>query len=118
MVPESSIRIKLKKNHDTVVYNKCTTSLNNLIVGNLYVDNFGDVAFKMYSTGRIIATADIKFSECSMWGNTQYKVSGTVRDKKGKEYKVDGRWNQSLSYTDVNLGITKEIWSLTHKSIA
>ena len=84
MNPECGSRIVLKKNKDTIVFNKCTTSLNNLIVGTLYVDNYGELTFKMYNSEQIICTADITFSESSMWGNTQYKVSGIVKDKKGQ----------------------------------
>ena len=100
-----------------IVFNRCVTSLNNLIVGSLYVDNYGDVKFQMYNAGHIIASADVKFSESSIWGNSQYKVEGALRDTKGREYQVEGRWNQSFSYTDSRAGITKQIWGVTHHSI-
>lgn len=61
----------------------------------------------MYNEGEVVGEAHIVFSESSIWGNSQYKVSGTVKDRKGKEIRVDGRWNESLSYTNPKIGVTK-----------
>lgn len=49
--PLGNSHIKLKRlNHD-ITFKKCTTSVKNIIIGQIYIDHFGDMEFKNHSIG-------------------------------------------------------------------
>jgi hypothetical protein len=51
MKPTSMCHVKLKKSNEEIIFNKCTTTINNIIMGTLYIDNHGEMDFKNLKTG-------------------------------------------------------------------
>jgi len=49
--PLSISHVKLKKNNEEIVFNKCTNTINNIIMGTVYIDNHGEMNFKNIKTG-------------------------------------------------------------------
>ena len=74
----------------------CTT-VHNIIVGKLWVDQSGDIVVKEHSTG---ANSRVKFHPYSYFSrDTPRRVTGGVFDPSGKpRFILDGTWDNSMSF--------------------
>lgn len=117
MVPEGGMRVVLKKHNETITFNRCTASLNNIVVGTKYFDNYGEINYTMRDArGVIIATAFMNFKEAGMFGGNQYVVEGWIRDHANTErYVLQGKWNESLTVIDKESSTKEIVWKMTHK---
>lgn len=77
-------------------WNKVVTSINNLIIGRLYIDHYGTMRVRNMNTGML---AKIKFIETSrFFDNNPHQVRGHVEsaDGKVKGVSINGKWDGSL----------------------
>ncbi|GMH33586.1 hypothetical protein BSKO_01420 [Bryopsis sp. KO-2023] len=89
-------------------WNKVVTSVNNLILGKLYLDHYGMMKVRNLTAGIM---AKIKFVETSrFFDRNPHQVRGHVEDGKGKmgNYSISGSWSESLT-ADFGNG-PSEIW--------
>ena len=84
----------LNKNNDHIVFWKPNSTVQNIILGTMYVDTYGEMSFKNYSTGD---TALITFKLKGWTGRNAFEANGVIKDANGNErYLLDGKWNKNL----------------------
>ena len=97
--PIGRTRIHLKRTNETFNIVPPTSRINNLIVGRIWVDTFGDMRVQNLTTK---ATCDLQFTACGWSSRGRYEVNGFVKDKDGKEkLKMYGHWNKDLKCSKV-----------------
>ncbi|EGT34864.1 hypothetical protein CAEBREN_14266 [Caenorhabditis brenneri] len=76
-------------------YRKITTTVHNIIVGKLWIDNHGEMEITNHTTNEKCV---LKFSPYSYFSREQpRKVYGIVRDSEGiPKYVVQGTWDKSI----------------------
>jgi oxysterol-binding protein 1 len=107
-------------NTDEYSWNKVTTSINNLILGKIYIDHGGVMRVRQHATG---LTARIRFKEMGMlFDRDPRQVRGYV-EQGGKKYEspvIHGHWDHSLEATwdggDNNNGNNRRVMMLWKKN--
>jgi len=83
-------------------------SAKNLIIGKPYVELLGKVNMKNHTTGDY---AHLEYHPRRWGGSQAHVVDGFVYNASGKKrFKIDGRWNEWASITDLETGLEEEIW--------
>lgn len=78
-------------------WTKVTTSVQNIIVGKLYLDHYGDMIIKNHRTGDMCV---VTFKQRGWGGKGAYEIDGKVVDGQGKHlWNIVGHWNNSLMAT-------------------
>ncbi|CAI2349096.1 unnamed protein product [Caenorhabditis sp. 36 PRJEB53466] len=82
-------------------YRKITTTVHNIIVGKLWIDNHGDMEITNHTTNEKCV---LKFIPYSYFSREQpRKVYGIVRDSEGvPKYVVQGTWDKSIDMLKVS----------------
>lgn len=107
--PLGGAHVKLKKYKDHFVFFKATTSVNNIIIGKIYVDNYGEMVCENHTTGD---KGVLKLTQRGWGDKGAYEVNGYVKDKMGLEkFKIEGRWDQNLTLTNLETKQKKIIWT-------
>lgn len=76
-------------------WSKVTTSIYNLILGNLYCDHYGTMKIQ----GNQKYSCNLKFKEQSLIDRNPHQVLGGVQDKNGKTVaSLFGKWDDSMHY--------------------
>jgi hypothetical protein len=86
---------------DRFEWRKVNTSLENMIVGTQYLDNWGELVMRNTSTGDI---ANITFHKPGLFSGDLplHAISGTVSDRHGNVcFKLEGRWCDEVWATPV-----------------
>ena len=107
--PKGRTRIHLKECGD--VYNLLppVCRANNLVVGRLWVDTFGEMRVNNLKTG---ASAVLTFKECNMFGAGRWEVSGDVLGADGEcKLKLKGKWNESMTATKPDGSSGRILWA-------
>ncbi|KNC82798.1 hypothetical protein SARC_04931 [Sphaeroforma arctica JP610] len=75
-------------------WNKVTTSVNNIIIGKLWLDNHGLMTITNHTTGD---TCELDFKQSGWFNKNMFCVEGRVLDSQGNSvYHISGKWNESL----------------------
>eukprot|EP01016_Furgasonia_blochmanni_P004013 TRINITY_DN11563_c0_g1_i4.p1 TRINITY_DN11563_c0_g1~~TRINITY_DN11563_c0_g1_i4.p1 ORF type:complete len:376 (-),score=63.77 TRINITY_DN11563_c0_g1_i4:61-1188(-) len=92
--PMTSSHIVLKRHNDHFAYNQPTTALQNILLGKLYVDHYGDMTFTNATTGDHGVLTMTKRG----WNDRNaYEAEGYVKDSRGEiMYRLKGRWDKNL----------------------
>ena len=107
--PKGRTRIHLKECGD--VYNLLppASRVNNLVVGRLWIDTFGEMRVNNLKTG---ASAVLTFKECNMFGAGRWEVSGDVLGADGEcKLKLKGKWNESMTATQPDGSSGRILWA-------
>lgn len=100
LIPEGTGHIVIGDEHYT--WRKVTTSINNIIVGKIWLDHFGTMVIKCLSTG---VECCIDFHQTGWRSSQARKLSGVVKDSSGSvAYELSGYWHTHLDTRDVNTG--------------
>ena len=100
--------VLLKKYKDHITYNRPTTSINNIIMGTIYVDNIGEIDYTNHTTGDI---GHISLKKRGWGGKGAFEGEGWVKDKDGNlKYTLHGKWNSHLMLIDVATKQETKIW--------
>ena len=68
--------------------------MNNLIVGKLWIDHYGDMIVTNHTSGEVCT---LTFKPAGWRGKSQYEIEGTVKDSNGNTcYEISGHWNDKL----------------------
>lgn len=92
--PLGNCHVVIKKTNEHFSWKKVTTCANNLIMGKIWLDHYGDMVVKNHTTGDVCSLA---FKPCGWRGKGQYEIEGSVKDKIGEKfYDIWGHWNDKL----------------------
>ena len=84
--------------------------MNNLIIGRIWIDTFGEMKVLNLTTGAI---AELDFKACGIMSYSRYECSGDIKRPDGTvALKVSGHWNRDLSYTRVGESDSVKLWEV------
>ncbi|CAD5215316.1 unnamed protein product [Bursaphelenchus okinawaensis] len=111
------IKFKNSKNHYT--YRKITTTVHNIIVGKLWIDNHGEMNIENHFTKD---KGVVKFHAYSYFSpDKARKVSGLVKDGSGNpKFALQGYWDKYIEMAKVNksdknsigTGVFQRLWTV------
>jgi hypothetical protein len=100
-VPHGLLTVRTAPHGDCFEWRKVNTSLENMIVGTQYLDNWGDLVMRNVSTGDV---ATITFHKPGLFSGdlALHSVTGTINDRNGNAcFKLEGRWCDEVWATPV-----------------
>ena len=97
VTPQGTINVKFHSSGNHYSWKKVTTTVNNIIVGKLWVDQSGECEIKNHTTGDVCRH---KYHPYSYFSRDLRKVTGSIDDKHGKTHlKVFGAWDKFMEYS-------------------
>ncbi|GMT19247.1 hypothetical protein PFISCL1PPCAC_10544, partial [Pristionchus fissidentatus] len=95
VIPVGSTHVTFPASGNHFTYKKITTTVHNIIVGKLWIDNHGDMEITNHTTGD---KCTLKFAQYSYFGrDVPRKVSGFVKDSSGNvKYVMQGTWDDHM----------------------
>ncbi|GAV03941.1 hypothetical protein RvY_14300-2 [Ramazzottius varieornatus] len=100
VIPLGITHLVFRKTDNHYTWRKVTTTVNNIIVGKLWIDQSGDMEIKNHKTGDVCM---LKYSSYSYFSrDTPRKVTGAVTDSAGNvKYVLNGTWDDSIAVAKV-----------------
>ncbi|OQV25318.1 Oxysterol-binding protein 1 [Hypsibius exemplaris] len=100
VIPLGICHLVFRKSENHYTWRKVTTTVNNIIVGKLWIDQSGDMEIKNHRTGDICM---LKYSSYSYFSrDTPRKVTGAVTDASGSvKWIVNGTWDDQITVAKV-----------------
>lgn len=93
--PSGDIFLKLFKYDEIYTWNKLTTCMNNVIVGNKWIDNYGELTVVNQTSG---LKCVMDFKKSGWFGAHQYEIEGTAYDADDTpSFRVFGMWNDYVA---------------------
>jgi oxysterol-binding protein 1 len=105
--PQGVCHVILKGTNEHFTWKKVTTCVNNLIVGKLWIDHYGDMVVTNHSTGE---TCTLTFKAAGWRGKSQYEIEGKVQAKDGSAFELSGHWNDMLLSKNASTGENHLLW--------
>ncbi|XP_026333084.1 oxysterol-binding protein 1 isoform X2 [Hyposmocoma kahamanoa] len=101
--PDTSCHIVFTLTGNKYSYQKVTTTVHNIIVGKLWVDNHGDMDIKGEAGPAKGYVAHLKYLPYAYFSkDTQRKVTGVINDPKGvPRYVLQGYWDSRVEVAPV-----------------
>ena len=108
VTPQGSCHILLKKFDDHIIYKRPVTSVANIILGTMYVENYGEIPYENLKTGD---TGQLTLKKRGWGDRGAYESEGWIKDKNGNmRYTLQGKWNSYLTAVDVATKREIKIW--------
>ena len=107
--PEGVLRLTFDDG-DGYAWNKVTTSINNLILGKIYIDHGGIMRIRSLSPGGL--TARVRFKETSMLFDKDPRQVRGYLERDGQRLErpmIHGHWDDAL-HAELDDGSTVELW--------
>uniref|UniRef100_A0A8C5GPQ6 Oxysterol-binding protein n=1 Tax=Gouania willdenowi TaxID=441366 RepID=A0A8C5GPQ6_GOUWI len=100
IMPLGTIHAIFGKNNHHYTWKKVTTTVHNIIVGKLWIDQSGEIDIVNHTTGD---RCHLKFAPYSYFSrDVARKVTGVVMDKDGKaHYVLSGTWDEKMELSRV-----------------
>ncbi|XP_034750482.1 oxysterol-binding protein 1 isoform X6 [Etheostoma cragini] len=100
IMPLGSIQCLFDKTNNHYSWKKVTTTVHNIIVGKLWIDQSGEIDVVNHRTGD---RCHLKFAPYSYFSrDVPRKVTGVVTDKDGKaHYVLSGTWDEKMEFSRV-----------------
>uniref|UniRef100_A0A915B9Y3 Oxysterol-binding protein n=1 Tax=Parascaris univalens TaxID=6257 RepID=A0A915B9Y3_PARUN len=100
VIPVGYSHVKFLHQKNEYSFKKVTTTVHNIIVGKLWIDNHGEMVIDNHITGD---KCFLKFHPYSYFSREiPRKVTGLVKDNKGKvQWIIQGTWDRSLDMLKV-----------------
>ncbi|XP_073716671.1 oxysterol-binding protein 1 isoform X4 [Misgurnus anguillicaudatus] len=100
IMPLGSIHCIFEKSNNHYTWKKVTTTVHNIIVGKLWIDQSGEIDVVNHQTGD---RCHLKFAPYSYFSrDVARKVTGVVTDKDGKaHYVLSGTWDEKMECSRV-----------------
>ncbi|XP_064191041.1 oxysterol-binding protein 1 [Anguilla rostrata] len=100
IMPLGSIHCIFEKSNNHYTWKKVTTTVHNIIVGKLWIDQSGEIDIVNHRTGD---RCHLKFAPYSYFSrDVARKVTGVVADKEGKAHFVlSGTWDEKMEFSRV-----------------
>ncbi|MEQ2245095.1 hypothetical protein ILYODFUR_023982, partial [Ilyodon furcidens] len=100
IMPLGTIHAIFEKSNNHYTWKKVTTTVHNIIVGKLWIDQSGEIDIVNHTTGD---RCHLKFAPYSYFSrDVARKVTGVVMDKAGKaHYVLSGTWDEKMEFSRV-----------------
>uniref|UniRef100_A0AAY4A7L1 Oxysterol-binding protein n=1 Tax=Denticeps clupeoides TaxID=299321 RepID=A0AAY4A7L1_9TELE len=100
IMPLGTIHCIFEKSNNHYTWKKVTTTVHNIIVGKLWIDQSGEIDVVNHKTGD---RCHLKFAPYSYFSrDVARKVTGVVTDKEGKaHYVLSGTWDEKMEFSRV-----------------
>ncbi|XP_024143598.1 oxysterol-binding protein 1 isoform X1 [Oryzias melastigma] len=100
IMPLGTIHAIFEKGNNHYTWKKVTTTVHNIIVGKLWIDQSGEIDVVNHTTGD---RCHLKFAPYSYFSrDVARKVTGVVMDKTGKaHYVLSGTWDEKMEFSRV-----------------
>ncbi|KAG9346968.1 hypothetical protein JZ751_005895 [Albula glossodonta] len=100
IMPMGTIHCIFEKSNNHYTWKKVTTTVHNIIVGKLWIDQSGEIDIINHHTGD---RCHLKFAPYSYFSrDVARKVTGVVTDKDGKaHYVLSGTWDEKMEFSKV-----------------
>ncbi|XP_041837949.1 oxysterol-binding protein 1-like isoform X2 [Melanotaenia boesemani] len=100
IMPLGSIQCLFDKSNNHYSWKKVTTTVHNIIVGKLWIDQSGEIDVVNHKTGD---RCHLKFAPYSYFSrDVPRKVTGVVTDKDGKaHYVLSGTWDEKMEFSRI-----------------
>ncbi|XP_068557705.1 oxysterol-binding protein-related protein 2-like [Cebidichthys violaceus] len=96
--PKGLITLELPKYNEAYTWTNPTCCVHNIIVGQLWIEQYGSVEVINHKTGE---RCSMMFKPCGLFGKELHEVEGYILDKsKKKLYAIYGKWTESLYTVD------------------
>ncbi|KAM9761468.1 oxysterol-binding protein-related protein 1 isoform 2-T2 [Menidia menidia] len=96
--PKGVITLELPKHNEVYTWTNPTCCVHNIIVGQLWIEQYGNVEVINHRTGEKCC---LNFKPCGLFGKELHKVEGYILDKsKKKLYALYGKWTECLHVID------------------
>lgn len=107
-VPLGSMNVYLKPHKERYILGRPATAACNVIIGNMYMDNYGETTTVNTKTGE---KAKINYNRCGWFGKNYALVSGTICDASGNAvYELSGTWIDSVKLKKIGTGEETLLW--------
>jgi oxysterol-binding protein 1 len=114
IVPTGLSVLRLKNTNDVYSWCKVTSTIHNIIVGQLWIDQHGSMVIHNHTTGDV---CELNYAEYSYFSrDPPRRVTGVVKDASGTpRVSIEGFWDQSCSFTvlDDPFAEPKTVWTRT-----
>ncbi|XP_034412302.1 oxysterol-binding protein-related protein 1-like [Cyclopterus lumpus] len=96
--PKGLITLELPKHNEAYTWTNPTCCVHNIIVGQLWIEQYGSVEVINHKTGE---RCSMMFKPCGLFGKELHKVEGYILDKSKKKLcAIYGKWTESLYTVD------------------
>ncbi|XP_027146083.1 oxysterol-binding protein-related protein 1 isoform X1 [Larimichthys crocea] len=96
--PKGLITLELPKYNEAYTWTNPTCCVHNIIVGQLWIEQYGSVEVINHKTGE---RCSMTFKPCGLFGNELHKVEGYILDKSKKKLcAIYGKWTECLYTVD------------------
>uniref|UniRef100_A0A8C7M8M7 Oxysterol-binding protein n=1 Tax=Oncorhynchus kisutch TaxID=8019 RepID=A0A8C7M8M7_ONCKI len=96
--PKGIITLELPKCNEAYTWTNPTCCVHNIIVGQLWIEQYGNVEVINHKTGE---RCSLTFKPCGMFGKELHKVEGYILDKSKKKLcAIYGKWTECLYTVD------------------
>ncbi|XP_063002925.1 oxysterol-binding protein-related protein 2 [Elgaria multicarinata webbii] len=96
--PRGTITLELLKNKEAYTWTNPTCCVHNVIIGKLWIEQYGTVEIINHSTGD---KCILHFKPCGLFGKELHRIEGYVQDKNKKKLSVIyGKWTECLWCVD------------------
>uniref|UniRef100_A0AAQ6ALU9 Oxysterol-binding protein n=1 Tax=Amphiprion ocellaris TaxID=80972 RepID=A0AAQ6ALU9_AMPOC len=96
--PKGIITLELPKYNEAYTWTNPTCCVHNIIVGQLWIEQYGNVEVINHRTGE---RCSMTFKPCGLFGKELHKVEGYILDKSKKKLcAIYGKWTECLYTVD------------------
>ncbi|XP_053486123.1 oxysterol-binding protein-related protein 1 [Ictalurus furcatus] len=96
--PRGIITLELPKHKEAYTWTNPTCCVHNIIVGQLWIEQYGNVEVINHKTGE---RCSLTFKSCGLFGKELHKVEGYILDKSKKKIcAIYGKWTECLYTVD------------------
>ncbi|CAJ1072335.1 oxysterol-binding protein-related protein 1-like isoform X1 [Xyrichtys novacula] len=96
--PKGVITLELPKFNEAYTWTNPTCCVHNIIVGQLWIEQYGSVEVINHKTGE---RCSLTFKPCGLFGKELHKVEGYILDKSKKKLcAIYGKWTECLYAVD------------------
>ncbi|XP_060679894.1 oxysterol-binding protein-related protein 1 isoform X1 [Hemiscyllium ocellatum] len=96
--PKGTMTLELLKHNEAYTWTNPTCCVHNIIVGQLWIEQYGNVEIINHKTGEKCV---LNFKPCGLFGKELHKVEGYIQDKSKKKLcAVYGKWTECLWAVD------------------
>ncbi|CAL8279905.1 unnamed protein product [Lota lota] len=96
--PKGVITLELPKYNEAYTWTNPTCCVHNIIVGQLWIEQYGNVEVINHKTGE---RCSLTFKPCGLFGKELHKVEGYILDKSKKKLcAIYGKWTECLYAVD------------------
>jgi len=106
--PLGSMHIILKKYNEHYVIKRPISAACNIIIGSMYIDNYGELSATNYKTGE---KALVQFKPKGWFGKNYGEVNGRIYNRMGDAaLEIKGKWTDFLLIKNLATGEENPLW--------